>query len=339
MKPRIESHFSVTQQISYVFGKPYVPSEGEFLLNHCRCGILLALKSIGLHRGDVVGMMAYNCHTVMNAIDQAECALTFIDVNDDLTIDFEDLKKKVSGMKALIVTHLFGIINDVRKIKALYPDLVIIEDCAHAYGIDGIFGDFATFSFGQGKLPSIGDGGLLLVKNGKYLDRVAAQYDELLEYSWAQSVKLFLKLLLRSWMNSNFIYGWLTLPLKQRRPVASGKETVEMRKICRGVSAVYATEKDKLAWFIKRRKQKAKETCQLLSDIGIQQTMDGVNAFMLVVRCESPKVLQKQLYANGIDSATHFSHSLEWAEEFGYQKGSCPNVEKMLNNMLMIPVY
>lgn len=339
MKPRIESNFNISQQVSFVFGKPYVPAEGEFLLNHCRCGILLALRSIGLQRGDVVGMMAYNCHTVMNAIDQAGCTPAFIDVNDDLTIDFEDLKKKVSGMKVLIVTHLFGIINDVRKIKELYPDMIVIEDCAHAYGIDGIFGDFATFSFGQGKFPSIGDGGLLLVKNGKYLDLVAAQYDDLPWYSRAQSVKLFTKLLLRSWMNCSFIYGWLTLPLKQRRPIASGKETVDMRKICRGVSAVYAKEKDKVAWIIKRREQKAKETCQSLPDKGIQQTMVGVNAFMLVVRCESPKELQKNLYAKGIDSATHFAHALEWAEEFGYQKGSCLNLEKLLNNLLMIPVY
>ena len=221
----------------------------------------------------------------------------------------------------------------------MYPGLVIIEDCAHAYGIDELYGDFATFSIGQGKFPSIGDGGLLVVCNDKFNGRVASLYDDLPDYSLSQSMKLFVRLLLRSWMNSSVIYGWLTLPLKQRRPVSSGKETIVLKKMCRGISAIYAAEKSKIPAIIEHRKQKAGEMRALLSTSDMLEVLVGINAFMLVIKCCHPTDLQNDLRSKRIDSATHFANALLWAKEFGYQKGSCPNIEKMVNYLLMVPTY
>ena len=161
MKPRLDVHFSCRMKRVFLFGRPYLPVENEFLLNHARSGILLALQALKLAPQSKVGVMAYNCHTVFNAVAQADCIPVFLDVTDGMTIDVEDLNKKVSGLSALVVTHLFGIQNDVALIRTKYPHLPIIEDCAHAYGITDIQGDFAVFSIGQGKLPSLGDGGIL----------------------------------------------------------------------------------------------------------------------------------------------------------------------------------
>lgn len=339
MKPRIESNFTVSQQVKFAFGKPYLPCKSEFLLNNSRSAMLLALRALQLPAGTGVGMMVYNCHTVMNAIEQAGYTPVFVDVDDNLKIDIHDLKRKANGMSALVVTHLFGIVNDVRHIKELFPDMIILEDCAHAYGIENLFGDFATFSIGQGKLPSIGDGGLLVVRNDKYHGRVVSFYDNLPDYSLAQSTKLFVRLLLRSWMNSRIIYGWFTLPLKQKRPITSGKETIVLKKMCRGISAIYAAEKSKIPAIIEHRKQKAKEMRALLSTSDVLQVLVGINVFMLVVKSGHTKDIQKVLHRNGIDSATHFANALLWAKEFGYQKGSCPNIEKMMNCLLMVPTY
>lgn len=339
MKPRIECNFSISQQVRFAFGKDYVPDESEFLLNNSRSALLLALHALQLPVGTGVGMMVYNCHTVMNAIGQAGYTPVFIDVDDNLNLDFRDLERKVDRMSALVVTHLFGIVNDIQPIRKAFPELVIIEDCAHAYGIGNLYGDFATFSVGQGKLPSIGDGGLLLVRNGKYYDKVVAQYDVLPEYSTGQSVKLFLRLLLRSWMNCRLVYGWITLPLKQRHSIASGKETIVPRKMCKGISSIYAVEMQEMKEIIKHRKQNAEEMCIMLRSADFQQTMVGINAFMLVVMSDRPKKLQKDFRAKGIDSATHFANSLTWAKEFGYSHGSCPNAEKIVNRLLMLPTY
>ena len=339
MEPRIESNFTISQQARFVFGKPYVPGKTEFLLNHGRSAVLLALRALELPTGARVGVMVYNCHTVMNAIEQAGCVPVFVDVDDNLNLDIHDLEGKADGMSVLVVTHLFGIVNDVGKIKELFPGLVIIEDCAHAYGIENITGDFATFSLGQGKLPSIGDGGLLLVRNEKYYDQVAAQYDNLPKYSFMNSLLLFLRLRLKSWMCCSFIYGWFTLPLKLSRPIASPKDPIIMRKMCRGISAVFAAEKLCVPERIKLRKEKAEEIKASLRKKGVLQTMVGINAFMFVVKCEYPKDIQMEFRAKGIETATHFANSLTWAKEFGYQQGSCPKIEEIVNRLLMIPTY
>ena len=339
MKPRLDIHFTFQQQKAYLFGKPYVPKENEFLLNHSRSAILLALRAADLPDGAGIGVMVYNCHTVMNAVKQAGFEPVFIDVDDDLRIDKGDLKRKSSQLSALIVTHLFGIVNDVCAIKKEFPQLVIIEDCAHAYGIDRLYGDFATFSVGQGKLPSIGDGGVLTVLNGNYLERTTSLYDDLKVYSVFQSISLFFKLFLISLLYRSWLYGWATLPLKQRRTSTDGKEDFSPKKMCNGISAVFDIEKNKLARQVDERQRNANEILRQLNSADVQKSYLGCNAFMLVVYCDNPERLREKLYREGVDSATHFSNSIYWASGFGYRHGECPNAEKLITRLLMIPIY
>ena len=163
MIPRLEIHFDRTERRWFKQGREYSMPKGEFWLNHCRSGIQLELQALELQPQTGVGMMVYNCHTVMNAIWQAGCKPVFVDITDSITIDMEDLARKREQMQVLIVTHLFGIVNDVKEIKRRYPDLIVIEDCAHCYEHE-IDGEFGVYSVGQGKFPSIGDGGILVVK-------------------------------------------------------------------------------------------------------------------------------------------------------------------------------
>jgi dTDP-4-amino-4,6-dideoxygalactose transaminase len=60
---------------------------------------------------------------------------------------------------------------------------------------------------------------------------------------------------------------------------------------------------------------------------------------MLVVYCDNPERLREKLYREGVDSATHFSNSIYWASVFGYRHGECPNAEKLITRLLMIPIY
>lgn len=338
MIPRIEISFPFNHQRLFLSGKPYEPLENEFLLNHSRSCIMLALQSAGLPADAKVGVMVYNCHTVMNAIEQAGFKPVFLDVNENLTLDIEDLHRKADGMSAIVVTHLFGILNDVEKIKNDFPNMVIVEDCAHAYGIKKIYGDFATFSIGQGKLPSIGDGGILKVLNNKYIDTVKMFYDSLPEYSIIQSAKLFISLFAKSLMHSKCIYGWLTLKLKRMRKVPSGREMITQKKICKGISAVYAKEKENVSQLIESRKRNAQRMIASFPE-GVKSYLIGTNAFMLVLLCNTPKQIQSYYSKKGIDSDTHFAHSLQWAKEFGYVNGSCPKAEKLCNDLLVVPTY
>jgi len=339
MKPRLEIGFPLRQQKCFLFGEPYNSGQRVFQLNHNRSGILLALQTLRLPVNSGVGVMAYNCHTVMEAVVQAKLKPVFIDITDELMIDYDDLDRKLPHISVLIVTHLFGIVNDVKHIREEFPHLIIIEDCAHAYGIENVYGDFAVFSIGQGKLPSIGDGGLLLVNNLCYLEQLMTLYNALPDYSLLQSVKLFFSMLIRSWMYSRCAYGWLTLPVKRKRSAALNNGDFKPMKMCRGVSAIYAIEKGKVADKIKYRERNAEQIMDSIRTSGEMESILGINAFMLVVKCQSPDVLREKLKGIGLDSATHFVNAIHWAKEFGYQSGECPTTELLINHLLMIPTY
>ena len=340
MTPRLEISFSAKQQWQFLYGKPYLPQENEFLLNHSRSGIVLALRALGLPQGSRVGMMVYNCHTVMNAVTEAGMTPVFIDINEEMKIDIDDLKRKSSNIQALVVTHLFGIRNNISTIRTILPAIPVIEDCAHAYGYTDYEGDFLTFSIGQGKLPSIGDGGILVVNNNQYLHKVSELYHSLPDYTFFQNTKLYLSLLLRSILNKPLLYKHVTLPLKKYRSVQSGKMHIKMYKMSNRISAIYATAYKSIDELIRKRNKVAKNMAEMLSKMdGLEKIMYGENAFMLVVICENPIALQKELLSRGIDSATHFAQSISWAKGFGYQAGSCRSAEHLVQKLLMLPIY
>lgn len=339
MIPRLEINFSAKEQIAFLFGKHYIPNKNEFLLNHARSGILLALQSLNLKPGSKVGVMAYNCHTVFNAVAQGGNEIVYIDVSDTLTIDLEDLRKKAGELSALVVTHLFGIESDVKVIRAEFPNLPIIEDCAHAYGSEHTDGDIAVNSLGQGKLPSIGPGGILTVNNEAYLQSVSSLYSKVPSYSPRHECYIFISLLTKSFLYTPIIYTILTQFIKKRHK-ASAVELIKPMKMSNGINRIYAEQYSDTLEYIQRRKERAQTYCNTLKDYPqVDDILYGNNAFMLVCRCNDISYIKALFKKRGIETATHFSRCIDWASEHGYVKGSCPNTERLVKQLLMIPTY
>ena len=152
MIPRLHISFSLGKQLAFCFGKVYTPQAGEYLLNHARSGIVMALRA-ALPNGGRVGVVAYNCHTVANAVVESGCTPVFIDVTEDLHVDL--LHLATLKMDAIVLTNLFGIHNDIEAIRKAQPNAIIIVDNAHGYGLPAE-GDFTVYSINQGKLPALG---------------------------------------------------------------------------------------------------------------------------------------------------------------------------------------
>ena len=340
MKPRLEIRFPLHQQRDYWFGDPYEPEYGEFLLNHARSGIMLALEALGLPEGSGVGVMAYNCHTVFNAISQAGYTPVFLDITDSLKLDREDLDRKKDSVRALVVTHLFGILNDIADLRRSYPDLPIIEDCAHAYGIKDCYGDFTAFSIGQGKFPSLGDGGILKVNDSARLEATAHLYEGLPD-SAGRSISIWAGMVMKSWLYSPCIYTSVIEPLKKKRKTASGVEAISLRRMAKGISAMYSAERRCMQEAIKKRKQSALNTDTILSATpGVERVLEGsINGFMSVALCDDIHMAKKAIREKGIESDTHFKHCTDWAKSFGYTEGLCPNTESLTHRLLMVPSY
>ena len=341
MKPRLEIRFPLKSQWAYWTGKPYEPAQGEFLLNHARSGILLALQALALPAGSGVGVMAYNCHTVFNAVRQAGYRPVFLDVTNALVLDKDDLASKRDSLRALVVSHLFGILNDVVSIRKNYPDLPVIEDCAHAYGLEQISGDFAVFSIGQGKLPSLGDGGILFVKNREYDETIARLYSILPAYSWQGRLKQSLVMWIKSLSYIPFVYSSVTRFIKNRRKPFSGVEEGVPRKMSKGIRALYSRVLNTIPGDVAKRKRGWSEVSAFLCGLpGVNRVLGPtVNGFMAVVECEDVHLVKMRMQQQGIETETHFGHCMDWAKAFGYEEGGCPRTEFLVRHLLMVPTY
>ena len=336
MIPRLQISFPIKEQFTFLFGKTYQPKGNEYLLNHARSGIVLTLRS-SLPNGGRVGVMAYNCDTVANAILNANCEPIFVDVTEDLQIGINSLNDK--NLDAIVVSNLFGIHNDINKISALHPNLIIIVDNAHGYGLP-IEGDFTVYSIDQGKFPSIGRGGVLHVNNVEYKNKIQELYDNVPSYSFLQQIILFCKMIINALLHLPLVYGIVTIKLKSNRKVRNSKEEVVIKRMPNGISKIYNKVMPKINALIEQRKSNAEQISLLVkNEFNDVSLLCGMNAFMLVAKLNEPNRLKKRLADKGIESATHFSNAIVWAKQFGYIDGSCPTAERLTKELLMIPTY
>ena len=336
MIPRLNISFSITNQCAFCLGKSYSSQTGEYLLNHARSGIVMALRA-ALPKGGRVGVVAYNCHTVANAVVESGCTPVFIDVTENLHVDLQHLAAQ--QLDAIVVTNLFGIHNDIAAIQAVQPNAIIIVDNAHGYGLPAE-GDFTVYSINQGKFPALGEGGILMVNNALYQDAIQQQYVVLPTYSKSQELKLFMVMLVKAWMHIPWIYGLLTRRMKAHRGAVACREEVMLRRMAKGVSRMYQQALPTIAEQIQQQRANAQQMADALISKGLaEQVWYGDNAFMAIARTKDTMSLSKYLATREVESATHFARAIEWAKEFGYTEGQCPVAEKLTKELIMIPTY
>lgn len=322
MKPRLDIQFPLKRQWQYWFGKQYEPREGEYLLNHARTGIGLALRA-ALPKGGRVGVVTYNCHTVANAVVNAGCEPFFVNVTEDLRIDVASIP---ADLEAIVVTNLFGIRNDIASIRKRLPKAIIIVDNAHGYGLPAE-GDFTVYSINQGKFPALGEGGLLYA-NEDWRLKIDDLYKALPSYSFIAQVKLFVQMMVKAIAYSRCMY-WLTMKMKKSANPDVHQEVI-MKKMAPGVSRLYKAALPEIPKMIEMQRKNAAK---------IDGAFYGENGFMAIVRTEDPAALKAEFAAKGVEAETHFKNAITWAKQFGYVEGSCPNAEKLVNKLLMIPTY
>lgn len=336
MIPRLQISFPLRNQWAFCFGLAYAPAKGEYLLNHARSGIVMALRA-ALPKGGRVGVVAYNCHTVANAVVESGCTPVFVDVTADLHIDLQYLAAQ--QLDAIIVTNLFGIRNDIAAIQAVQPNAIIIVDNAHGYGLSAE-GDFTVYSINQGKFPALGEGGILMVNNALYQDAIQQQYVVLPTYSKSQELKLFMVMLGKAWIHIPWIYGLLTRRMKTHRAKIACREAVVLRRMAQGVSRMYQQALPTIGEQIQQQRANAQQIAdKLLHERLAEQVWYGDNAFMAIARTKDTIGLSKYLAERGVESATHFVRAIEWAKQFGYTEGQCLMAERLVKELVMIPTY
>ncbi len=329
----------------------FFENKNVYFTNQARTGLRVLLNSIGLKKGDYIGVQAFNCNTVFNAINKAGFNIVYIDINENLTIDINDLKQKAPQINALIVTHTFGIPAEIDLIRDIVGNKIIIEDCAHSFlskknqTLTGRFGDAAIFSIGNAKFPSIGEGGIVVLNNALIKPTFEEQYSHLLQFPFRKEFLFLIKNFLFSFSHIPFIYGTITNPFLKKldkKTDFGGKYKFEEFLIMRSFKYLFFYRLNTLKMLCEKQRVNAKKILAEIPQklISIREPENDVfNYFMIPLQIEAPDEFIKFFNYNGIETGFHFSKSIEWAKMFGYINGACPNAEKVVKTLVVVPCH
>jgi len=166
--------------------------------NHCVSlangtdAIELGLRALGVGAGDQVATVANAGMYSTTAILAIGAEPYFMDVDLDTKVaTFEEvIRAAKAGVKAVVVTHLYGLAIPEIQLIADYSsknDVPLLEDCAQAHGAQiggkrvGTFGDVGSFSFYPTKnLGALGDGGAITTNNQGIAEKILL----LRQYGW-----------------------------------------------------------------------------------------------------------------------------------------------------------
>ncbi len=167
---QLEAEFAHALGVRYAVG-----------MNSCGSTLFIALKALGVQPGDTVLSNCFTLAPVPGAVAHAGARLQLVDVTDDLTIDLEDLERKLARgpARVLLLSHMRGHIADMPRLTGLCQrhGVALVEDCAHTMGAGwagratGTWGRIGCFSLQSYKHANGGEGGLLVTDD----DDIAAR--------------------------------------------------------------------------------------------------------------------------------------------------------------------
>lgn len=159
----------------------FVGTDGAVAVSSATTGLELALWSLGVGVGDEVIVPDFSWPATGNAVIARGATPVFADIQlDTFCINVEHARTLISGRtKAIMPVHAFGHMADMSKINEMASThgISVIEDAACAFGSyqnkmhAGLFGDLGVFSFHPRKIITTGEGGMVVARSAKTLER------------------------------------------------------------------------------------------------------------------------------------------------------------------------
>ncbi|MEK9651909.1 MAG: aminotransferase class I/II-fold pyridoxal phosphate-dependent enzyme [Poseidonia sp.] len=167
--------------------------------NSCGSAMFIALNIVDVQPGDKILTNAFTFHAVPSVIEHARAVPVLVESNREWGMDADDLDRKATetGAKVLLMSYMRGHVPDMDAVMEVVKkhDLILIEDCAHAYETNwngqrlGTFGEIACFSTQSSKGLSAGEGGLFITNNDEYAAK-AVLYAGSYERLWKKHFEL-----------------------------------------------------------------------------------------------------------------------------------------------------
>lgn len=322
-----------TEQLENKFSR-YLEVKHAVAVTNCTAALHLALKILGIKKGDEVIVPSLTFVATVNAIRYVDATPVFADITsyEDFSIDPSDIVRKInSKTKAIIVMHYGGFpcdMDTIMKISNKYK-LFVIEDAAHAPGSEfkknklGAIGDIGCFSFFSNKNISCAEGGMLATDNALYAKKA---------------------LLLRS-------HGMTSLSYSRSRGHATKYDVREFGfnyRLDDIRSTLALIQLKKLKKDLKKRGQIRKMYLECLGGSekiilpykkNKHQTSNYI--FPILLKDSDHKKrdqLRKKLAQVGIETSVHYPsvHKFNMYKNFGY---SLPKAEYVSDNEITLPLF
>lgn len=149
--------------------------------------LMCCLAALGIGPGDEVIVPGYTFIASISTIVLSKAIPVLAEIDESLTIDPEDIKKKITKRtKAIMPVHMLGNPCEMDRIMeiARKNNLYVIEDCCQAAGATykgkkvGTFGHIAAFSLNIFKTITSGDGGAVTTNDNELYERAFAFHDQ-----------------------------------------------------------------------------------------------------------------------------------------------------------------
>jgi dTDP-4-amino-4,6-dideoxygalactose transaminase len=171
--------------------KRYAGTEHAVTTNTGTSALHLALKALGVGKGDEVIIPEFTMIACAYAVSYCGAKPVFVDCKDDLLINERLIEKKITKKtKVIMPVHIYGRVCNMDKIMELADKykLRVLEDCCEAQGATykgkqvGSF-DVGVFSFYWNKIIPAEEGGIIttndenVAKRARYLKSMCFNKD------------------------------------------------------------------------------------------------------------------------------------------------------------------
>jgi len=284
--------------------------------------LILALKALGIKKGDEVLVPSNTFIASVLAITHCEATPIFIEPNPK-TYNIDVLKIETaitSSTKAIVPVHLYGQACNMDSLIQIAKrhNLFVIEDNAQAQGATwdgqktGSFGEINATSFYPGKnLGALGDAGAITTNNQKYADIIQS---------------------LRNYGSSKKYYN---------EQLGFNKRMDECQAVFLAVKLKYLqqwnAERQQIAkWY--------KDYLINIPEIILPQIAQKATSVyhLYVIRTKQRDELKNFLHKNGIETLIHYPvppHLQECYQYLGYKMGDFPIAEELANTCLSLPIW
>lgn len=299
----------------------------------------MACQAAGIGEGDEL------ITTPITFAASANCALycgarpVFADINPETyNIDPACVKEKITERtKAVVAVDYTGQAVELNPLLEICHEkgITLIEDGAHSIGTlydgrpVGSIADMTTFSFHPVKTVTGGEGGAVLTNDPKLYQRLKlfqthgiTREPELLQHE----------------AHGSWYYEQIELGMNYRM--------TDMQ------AALISSQLDKLPLFSRRRKEIVAKYDQAFSRIPelfvqkeIPESDTTRHLYILRIRPEKLTIDRKQFFeamtAENICCNVHYIpvYYHPYYEKLGYEKGLCPNAEKLYSEIMSLPLY